>query len=131
VDGRNLLRVSRHLPRLWRFRVLRAIHANGSNDNRRLLAAWARAEGGAAWNNPLNTEEPWPRSWLYNPDGVRDYATAADGIAATAATLTNGHYNGIVRDLRAGTKPAAQIVRDNAAEFDTWGTGSRRVLACL
>lgn len=120
-----------HLPLLWRFRLLRAIHAKGVVENRKLLGAWARAEGGSARWNPLNTTEPWPGSWNYNSAGVKDYRTGADGIAATAATLTNGFYWSIVHDLRAGKKSARQIVTDNAAEFDKWGTGAQHVLALL
>lgn len=120
-----------HYPTLWRFRLLRAIHAKGAWQNRRLLAAWAKAEGGTAHYNPLNTTEPWPGSWNYNSAGVKDYRTGADGIAATAATLTNGRYNGIVHDLRMGEKKARQIVTDNAAEFDTWGTHASHILPLL
>ena len=120
-----------HLPLLWRFRLLRAIRAKGWWQGRKLLGAWAKAEGGTAKYNPLNTTLPWKNAGTYNSAGVRNYATGGDGIAATAATLTNGLYPGIVRDLRAGTKPAASIVRDNAAEFDKWGTGAANVLRVL
>lgn len=120
-----------HYPILWRFRLLRAIHAKGSWQNRKLLGAWARAEGGTARYNPLNTTEPWPGATDYNSVHVRNYPTGAAGIAATAATLVNGHYNGIVRDLREGRALARVIVIDNAAEFDTWGTGSKNVLRLL
>lgn len=122
---------SHHFPVLWRFRLLRAIHAKGTNENRRLLAAWARAEGGTATYNPLNTTEPWPGATDYNSVHVRNYPTGAAGIAATAATLVNGHYAGIVRDLRAGKCTARQMVERNAHEYDTWGTGSSHVLAQL
>lgn len=123
--------MSDHLPRLWKFRVLRAIHARGVKANRELLDAWQRAEGGSARWNPLNTTEPWPGATSYNSANVRNYATAGDGIAATAATLGNGFYDGIVRDLQAGRKSAVQIVSDNAHEFDLWGTGASHVLAAL
>lgn len=120
-----------HLPILWKFRLLRALKAKGSRENRRVLAAQARAEGGTARNNPLNTTEPWPRATLYNSAGVRNYRTGSDGIAATATTFLNGHYPGIVADLRAGTFTARQIVTRNAQEYDTWGTGASRILALL
>ena len=122
---------SHHFPFMWRFRLLRAIHARGSAENRKLLRAWARAEGGTAAYNPLNTTEPWPGSTNYNSVGVRNYPTAAAGIAATAATLVNGHYDGLVANLRAGSFTARQMVERNAHEFDVWGTGSSRVLALL
>lgn len=116
---------------MWRFRLLRAIHAKGSSSNRQLLAAWAKAEGGTATYNPLNTTEPWPGSTNYNSVGVRNYPTGAAGIAATAATLVNGHYDGIVSCLRAGSFSAKQIVQQHGPEFDTWGTGASHVLANL
>jgi hypothetical protein len=120
-----------HLPPLWKYRLLRAIRAKGGRQNRRLLAAWARAEGGTASYNPLNTTEPWPGSTIYNTVGVRDYPSAAAGIAATAATLVNGHYYGIIEDLRAGRLRAELIVERNSAEFDTWGTGAALILQVL
>lgn len=120
-----------HLPYLWRFRLLRAIRAKGGSENRRLLGAWARAEGGTARYNPLNTTEPWPHATIYNSAGVRNYRTGADGIQATAVTLLNGHYPGIVHDLRDGTRTARAIVQAHAAEFDTWGTGAQHILGLL
>jgi hypothetical protein len=128
--------VSSHLPPLWKFRLLRAIHAKGNLQNRRLLAAWARAEGGDARYNPLNTTQPWPGATPYNTlsDGkthVWDYRTGADGIAATAKTITNGHYNGTVAALRAGKLTARQIVTTHGREFDVWGTGATHILALL
>lgn len=120
-----------HLPPLWRFRLLRSIHARGVKANRELLAAWAQAEGGTAAYNPLNTTQPWPGATNYNTAGVKNYPSAAAGIAATAATLNNGRYNGIVADLHAGKKPAAKIVSDNAQEFNTWGTGAQNILRLL
>lgn len=122
-----------HLPLLWKFRLLRALHAKGNTANRQVLAVQARLEGGEARFNPLNTTEPWPHSWSYNSVGVRDYATAADGIAATAATFTNGLYWGIVNDLRSGKFTARQIIERNAAEYDKWGGPgySTKLLALL
>lgn len=122
---------SRHFPLLWKFRLLRLVHAKGCAANRQVLAAWAQAEGGTARYNPLNTTQPWPGSTYYNAARVRNYPSAAAGLAATAATLTNGLYDGLVRDLRAGRKSARQLVLDNAGAFNTWGTGAAHVLACL
>lgn len=120
-----------HYPPLWKFRLLRAIHAKGGLENRRLLRAWGKAEGGTAQWNPLNTTEPWPGATEYNSAGVKNYPNGAAGIAATAATLVNGHYDGIVTDLRAGTKKAEQIVRDNRNEISTWGTNPNLILSLL
>jgi hypothetical protein len=123
--------VNLHLPILWKFRLLRAIHAKGVSENRRLLDAWARAEGGKARFNPLNTTEPWPHAWNYNSAGVKDYRTGQDGIWATAATLTNGLYWGLVNDLRKGDLKAKDIATRNAKELDKWGTGAQHVIALL
>lgn len=120
-----------HLPLLWRFRLLRAIKAKGNAENRRLLGAWALAEGGHAEFNPLNTTWRWPRSTDYNAVHVQNYRTGPDGIAATARTLESGPYHGIVRDLRSGRYTALEIVDRNAREFDTWGTGAHHIAALL
>ncbi len=120
-----------HLPALWRFRLLAAIHARGTWQNRRLLNAWARAEGGNAGYNPLNSTTWWPGATDYNSIPVRNYPSGAAGIAATAATLSNGFYNGIVADLRKGEQTAEMIVRRNAHEFDVWGTGAANLLRVL
>ena len=126
----------RHFPYLWRFRVLRLIHGKGNyRPNRELLGAWARAEGGTAAFNPLNTTQPWPGATPYNtlPSGghVWNYPSGYAGVHATAITLLNGHYDGIIRDLRSATKTARRIVEDNAHEFDVWGTGAAHILAIL
>ena len=120
-----------HFPLMWRFRLLAAIHAKGSLQNRKLLAAWARAEGGSARYNPLNTTQPWPGATDYNSVHVRNYPSGAAGIAATAATLTNGHYDRLVADMRAGGHTARQLVERNGSQFDTWGTGASHILALL
>jgi hypothetical protein len=116
---------------MWRYRLERSVHAKGGGANHDLLGAWAKAEGGSARNNPLNTTEPWKGATDYNTAGVKNYRTGADGIAATTATLLNGHYPGIVRDMRDGRKTARLIVTSNASEFDTWGTGAVHILALL
>lgn len=124
--------MSRHLPYLWRFRVLRLLQAKGNYaPNRQLLGAWAQAEGGTASFNPLNTTQPWPHATIYNSAGVRNYASGSDGVHATAVTLLNGHYDGIVEDLRAASKSAGQIVKDRRTEFQTWGTNPDTILRVL
>jgi hypothetical protein len=98
----------------------------------RLLKAWARAEGGTAAFNPLNTTEPWRGATDYNSAGVKNYPSGRAGIAATVATLDNGYYKGIVHDLRwPHNYSAREMVERNAHEFDTWGTGASHVLGVL
>lgn len=123
--------MSRHLPFLWKFRLLRAVKGKGSRQNRRLFGAWARAEGGDARFNPLNTTESWPGATDYNPQGVKNYPSGSAGVAATAATLLNGHYPGIVADLRDGCKTAEQVVQDRRDEIKVWGTNPDTILAVL
>ena len=62
----------------------------------------------------------------------RTTPSAAVGIGATVKTLTNGYYVGIVNDLRSAIpRTPEQIVRRNAHEFDTWGTGADNILRVL
>ena len=120
-----------HLPPLWRVRLLSVIRGKVNRANLQLLAAWARAEGGTARWNPLNTTLTVPGSWPYNSVGVQNFRRPVDGISATAMTLADGYYPGILGDMQAGRKSAHQIVIDHAAEFDKWGTGATHVLAQL
>jgi hypothetical protein len=117
----------RHIPYLWRYRLLRDLRAKQRRPNYRLLHAWREAEGGTACFNPLNTTEPMPGATDYNSVGVKNYTSGAQGISATYLTLVNGHYDGIVHDMRGGSLSALEIVQRNAAEFDTWGTGAKLI----
>lgn len=64
------------------------------------VVEWTVAEDGRdgdgsalARHNPLNTTMPSEAATLtINSDGVRGYASRADGLAATVATLQNGWY---------------------------------------
>ena len=110
--------------------------APANHENTRLFEAWAKAEGGTAENNPLNTTYPMPWSTNYNPVGVRNYSTPIEGISATASTfgrdkITGAHYLGLWKDLQRGTFTAEQLVQRNPGAFDTWGTGAKNVLAVL
>jgi hypothetical protein len=53
---------------------------------------------------------------------VRIYPNARTGIRATAQTIKNGHYNSILRMLRAGKFTARQLA-SRTDELSTWGTG--------
>lgn len=120
-----------HLPQGWARRLLVVLAAPATRGNLELLAGWAKAEGGTASFNPLNTTFNLAGSTAYNSAGVRNYLDGVQGICATALTLRLGLYSGIVTDLRAGTFLADQIVRRRAHEFDTWGTGSGNLLRAL
>lgn len=117
---------------LWRFRLAVAGRFGYHREVFKVWAAQAQAEGGQARFNPWNTTEPWKGATDYNVAGVKNYPTARAGIAATLATLRNGHYNGMCRDYRhPGRLTARQIVERNRSEFGTWGTGADNVLRLL
>lgn len=120
-----------HLPPHWRERVLWLVAGRVNDANLALLDAWQRAEGGDAKWNPLNTTLALPGSTPYNDVGVQNFRRAVDGLAATGMTIANGRYPGILRDLQHGSKSATQIVNDNAAEFNLWGTGAKHIAALL
>lgn len=125
---------ARHLPRLWRFRIAVAGRFGYHREVFKVWEAQARAEGGSASFNPWNTTEPWPGSTPYNDNvpPVRNYPSARAGIAATVATLRNGHYPDMMRLYRKpGRLTAREIVNACARDFDTWGTGAGNVLRCL
>lgn len=72
-------------------------HANAAS-----LASWFPHEGTAAENNPMASTMREPGSTTFNYDGVQNYVSASQGAQATAATLANGRYPGIVQALRSG-----------------------------
>lgn len=54
--------------------------------------------------------------------GVQNYVSGTQGIDATYITLTNGHYNHLVRDLHSRSLNAKQIAERNVENINTWGT---------
>lgn len=106
----------------WVADVLGGISAPVNAQTGRFVNAWGQCEQSGADFNPLNTTQPEPGATNYNSAGVKNYPDQETGLRATIATLTNGYYNGIVADLRAGTYTAAQIVQRNSSELATWGT---------
>lgn len=126
--------MSDHLPPNWERRLIEVVGgvALQPHDQRvRLLDAWAQAEGGTAAWNPLNTTFALPGSTHYNTVGVRNYKRATEGVCATALTLVNGYYPGILGYLQTGDGPAESCVKQHSREFDTWGTGAAAVLGVL
>jgi hypothetical protein len=113
--------------------VLHAIGAPLTATNRALLNAWMKAENTKAANNPLATTQSYPgaTNLAGNTSGVKNYPTFAAGVAATAKTLTNGRYPGIVSSLRAGNVAPNAVVNRYALEFNTWGTGAGAVISQL
>lgn len=112
----------RALPARWIVRLLSLLDAPATLDTVRFIGAWQRAEGGTAAFNPLNTTLRVWGSSDYNTVHVQNYRDGVSGIAATALTLVNGFYPGLVRDLRAGNLSVEQMVSRNRHEIKTWGT---------
>lgn len=86
------------------------------------LEAWKKAEGTAAAYNPLATTLTAPGSSDFNTTGVQNYATANDGIAATAKTLLAG-YPHIVGTLRAADPGAISSNTGIWADLNRWVSG--------
>lgn len=79
----------------------------------RMIVEWTIAEdagdGALTRHNPLNTTQSgYNETHAINDDGVRGYATYADGLAATLQTLSYGYYTAIVAALRANDPEAAK-----------------------
>jgi len=129
-----------HLPPGWEDSLVAALRGKPDPEKRRFLTAWARAEGGDAEWNPLNTTFPLPWSTVVdgNPDGVRNYPRAVWGVCATAMTLTtpaNGKltYPTLLARLQApsGAHTAEQILADCRAELEHWGSNPDLILQIL
>jgi hypothetical protein len=109
--------------------VLTDLHVPATDANVASVESWVQHETSwpsAAANNPLDSTLPEPGSTSFNTivlaDGgvihVQNYPDAAEGAAATAATIANGNYPYIVADLAGGTGLCGDTA--TAAEFLTW-----------
>lgn len=91
----------------WRKDVLQAIGAPVTPQNLRFLTTWQRWEGGHTKNNAtynwLNTTKQAPGAVRsINSVGVKAFNSYQNGVRATAATLMNGRYDGLVAGLVSG-----------------------------
>lgn len=105
----------------WQPALLKLLGMPMTRQNLQFLTAWQGHEGGGAAFNPLNTTQHMPGASDYNSVGVRNYPTAAVGLAATARTLRNGYYPGIMAALKSGNPTWNARL---GANLNTWGTGS-------
>lgn len=111
----------------WAAALLSMLRITPTNNNMQALVGWMNAEGGNWSNNarynPLNTTQGLPGASSVNSVGVKSYGSWAQGLVATAQTMTNGHYGPILSSLQSGT-PA-----DIAAAIGSspWGTGATLV----
>jgi hypothetical protein len=93
----------------WVRTLLTALGAPQTPANMNSMVAWINKEspwnssapdGALYTNNPLNTTQPAQGATSINSSGVKKYVTAAEGIAATAATIVQ--YPAILAALRSG-----------------------------
>lgn len=110
--------------------VTKRLGADVTLHTRRAWAAQMQAEGGSARFNPFNTTLEMPGASDYNSVGVKNYASATQGIEATVKTLRGkGHgYEVILRRLR--DNASATLIVKAIGESD-WGTDSSLALAVL
>ena len=104
--------------------ILVRIGAPQTNQNISSMTAWIRHEQ-ASWPpaakfNPMNTTLFEPGSTNFNSVGVKNYTSWAQGIEATAQTLTGG-YPCIVARFRSG---AGVCGTGCFGDFKKWSTGS-------
>lgn len=121
-----------HIPRHWRYRLIRVLELPENVENLRFLAAWAQAEGGTAQYNPLNTTYPLPFGASdYNSKHVKNYTTPIEGICAMALTLGLTPYSSILSAMGAGTNSAEKIVGLCRPALSTWGSNPDLILDVL
>lgn len=115
------------LPTGWEGDVLRGIQAPITAGNVQLLDVWTALERGLgsssyAGYNPFNTTQTEPGSTTYNSVGVQNFKDWASGLQASVATLENGFYPNILRQIRAGTIQANSTFAN--PELLTWSGNS-------
>jgi hypothetical protein len=129
-----------HLPAYWDIHVLGVLGAN-HHQSLRFIQAQARCEGGTAKWNPLNSTldlgPPWTEPEDYNSTGVKNYRYPIAGVCATALTWIQRKADGtllyapLIGDLQKGEKTAEQMVEDNRAVVELWGTSPDLMLQVL
>ena len=111
----------------WDHQLLGALGLEPTRERRRFLTAWARAEGGNARYNPLNTTMSVPGALDYNSVHVKHYPDQMAGIAATLLTLRLAYYRALVDALRETALGADQILHRGALGVRTWGTSTQLI----
>jgi hypothetical protein len=113
----------------WVTAVLTDLDAPATGANVASVESWVQHETSwppAAAGNPLDSTLPSPGSTSFNTIvlagggviHVQNYPDAAEGAAATAATIANGSYPHIVADLAGGAGLCGDTA--TAADFLTW-----------
>jgi hypothetical protein len=108
--------------RQWATGVLRRLGKQPTERNVSNLVGWAKAEGGHTNNdaryNYLNTTQPMPGAGNTGSQGnIKVYRNLEQGIEATAKTLRNGRYGGIIRALDGSPQQLASAISSSP-----WGT---------
>jgi hypothetical protein len=100
------------------------------------MGAWMRFEIGDAVTfaeyNPLNTTESNPRFGGFQgpniqgaarADGVRDFPSFDQGVAANVFVLKNGRYSHLLAALSSNNEQSLRAATSGiASDLDTWGT---------
>jgi hypothetical protein len=108
----------------WAQMFLGALGAPDNPQNRALMIAWMRREGThATWNPLATTQGGFNSTGAINSVGVKNYASALDGIAAEIHALQNGRYPTILAGLMQGNP---DLALSNQDEWRTWGSGDIR-----
>lgn len=103
--------------------VLRGLGAPVNHANIASIVGWAKAEGGANHNNPLNTTEGAPGASTFNGVGVKTYPNYQTAVNATLRTLKNGNYGGIIQAFHKSDPNAVAA----AIGSSPWGTSGSLV----
>jgi hypothetical protein len=103
--------------------LLKRVGIEPNHNNLRAVVGWINAEGGhwhnTARHNPLNTTQPMPGAGNTGTQGnIKVYRNWRQGLRATAKTLQNGRYDGVLSALR-GNDPQAVA---SAIDASPWGT---------
>jgi hypothetical protein len=108
----------------WATLLLQQLGAPTCQNNLTALVSWQAAEFTQAGWNPLATTYDMPNATSFNSVGVRNYASLADGLTATVATLRGGAvsygYDWIIYRL---TQCSAPSVTAGAINASMWCHG--------
>lgn len=104
--------------------LLQALGAPATSANVQSIEDWAAQEGGGGANNPLNTTlQTSGSTGSINSVGVQNYASTADGVAATAQTLQGSAYSSIVSALQSGAGLIGNTAAGISSGLSTWSGG--------
>lgn len=132
-----------HLPERWIERLCSMLEIPLDHEITRLFTAWARAEGGTARWNPLNTVNhlhsgahgDWQSSPDYNSTGVANYNHPWQGILATVDIFEQDSWHDFIVALRhakiEGTTAEEIVNQWGSLIKSEWGTSPQTLLDVL